>query len=353
MRYYDISITSSSGTVLQHWTTHPNGVQSPPDPGAALVELDLPQAPLHTPGGDSWFRVWGIGLNTAQQAQQLGAFGQGSQNTITIKGGMGKGLPLANPSEAGILVQGTLYQCFANWIGTNMTLDGYVSAGPLDAVQAQQVTPNNPIPAANIVINWPAGQPLSSYVKQTLQTAYPNFTINVSISSSVVSPNAQQAPFASLVQFSTWLQQITQQIVGGSYTGVYIKVTGNTISVYDSMTQASTTKAIQFNDMVGQITWVDLQTVHLPLVMRGDLDIGDMITLPPAQVTTTQNSFAQLRQSSTIQGSFTVNKIRHVGNSRDPSGLAWVTNVFAVGTPTPQPAVPAGTETFSNMQITG
>jgi len=332
VRYYDIQIASSSGSVLQHWTTHPNGVQAPPDPGAPLVELDISQFPQHTPGGDSYFRVWGIGLDTARSAQQLGAFGPSATNTVTIQGGMGRGLPLADPSEAGLLIKGILYQCFANWVGTAMTLDGYVSAGPLDQPQAQASLPNLPIPPAPIVINWPAGQPLAPYVQQALQVAYPNYTISVNVSGNLVLPSTQAGPYASLVQFATWLQAITQPIVGGSYSGVSISVTGTTITVSDG-TQQQTAKQIRFTDLIGQVTWVDLQTIHLPLVMRGDLTINQLITIPAGQIAVSSNSFAQLRQSAAIQGQFKIVKIRHVGNSRDPSGMAWTTNVFAVNSP--------------------
>lgn len=332
MRFFDISITpSSGGQPIQHWTTHPNGVNSPPDPGAPLVELDLIQGPAHQPGGDSWFRVWGISLQTASQAKQLGLNpGMGTLNNITIRGGMGKGLPLANPQQAGPLVQGAIIIAFANWIGTNQTLEGYIiPAATKEQVMAQQ--PNEPLPPVNISFKWPANQKIGDLVKQTLQTAYPGFTVNVNVSQNLVTPTEQSGNYGSLVEFADWVQSYTQSIAGNGHSGIYIVPVGTTFNVYDDQSGLNKkAKQIQFTDMIGQVTWVSLQTVHLPMVMRGDLNIGDIILMPPGQVTQTANSFSNFRQNAAIGGKFMINKIRHVGNSRDPSSLQWVTNVFAV-----------------------
>lgn len=337
MRYYNIEITSSSGNgqPIQRWTTHPNGVNAPPDPGAPLVELDLIQGLLHQPGGESWFRVWGISLQTASQAQRLGLQpGKGEFNNITIRGGMGKGLPLANPKQAGILVQGGVNIAFANWIGTNMTLEGYiVPALTKEQVMAQQ--PNEPLPPADIKVDWPANQKIGDLIKQTLQAAYPGFTVNVNVSQNLVTLTAQSGHYESLVEFADWVQSYTQSIAGNGHSGVYIAPVGTGFDVYDDQSGLNKqAKQIQFTDMIGQVTWVDLQTVHLPMVMRGDLNLGDIILMPPGQVTQTANSFASFRQNAAIGGKFMINKIRHVGNSRDPSGLQWCTNVFAVTAPT-------------------
>jgi hypothetical protein len=42
---------------------------------------------------------------------------------IEIRTGMGKGLPLAKPSQAGPIMKGSNFQPFGNWTGTAMTLE--------------------------------------------------------------------------------------------------------------------------------------------------------------------------------------------------------------------------------------
>ena len=315
-----------------------------------MVELDLINTYAHVPGGPSFFRVWGIGLMTAIQAQQLGQSpSSGAGNTVMIRGGMGKGLPLANPAQAGLLVTGTLYQCFANWQGTNMTLEGYIV--PLISQQqgdAQQ--PNAPLSSAMITFNWPANTPMGPAIQQALQAAYPGYTVTVNVSSKLVLPNQQGGTYQSFEDFADAVQGLSQPILGGNYGGVvmFLSTDGKTINVQDD-TAMQATKAIMFNDMIGQVTWVNYNVVHVPMVMRGDLSVGQYISMPPGQVTTTSSSFANFRQSAAIKGSFYINKIRHVGNFREGSGLSWVTNVFAVNLPA---ATPSGNVTVENMTIT-
>lgn len=300
----------------------------PPDPAAPLVEMDITAYYQHQPGGDSFVRIWGISLETARNAQQL------TYSAITIRGGMGKGFPLANPQQAGLLITGTVFQPFANWVGTSQTLDMYLTSTWTQAQTEEQQT-NQSIPPINISLNAPAGSQLSAAVQQALQTAFPNATIKINISSQLTVPVQQAGVYRSLSEFGQWLQQYTQQIIGGNYSGVNIYVGADgVINVTDSSTTSSQqAKQINFNDMVGQVTWVNFNTVHLPCIMRGDINVGDTIMMPPGQVTTTSSSFSQFRQNAVIQGQFQVIKVRHVGNSRDPSGLAWVTNMFAVTLP--------------------
>ena len=81
--------------------------------------------------------------------------------------------------------------------------------------------------------------------------------------------------------------------------------------------------------MIGQVTWIDYQTVQLNCVMRADLHVGDYIKMPPGQVTTTAQSYSQFRQGSVFQGTFQISRIRHVGNFRQPMGEAWITTIDA------------------------
>src|SRR5688572_13631719 len=127
MRYYDIEIhgQSSVGVAVGstnaaskfRYTSHPGGTRSPPDPGALQVELDVLRLPYGQAAAQSWVKIWGIPLETVTQGNNL------NFKNIMIKGGMGKGLPLANPKQAGPLVAGQIIQAFGNWVGTDMTLD--------------------------------------------------------------------------------------------------------------------------------------------------------------------------------------------------------------------------------------
>ncbi len=327
MRYYKIVISGGGGQPVTY-TSHPNGLMQPPDPGALNTELDIFQSVSHLPAGNNFIRLWGVSLQTLAQASLLNG------QSITVYGGMGKGLPLANPQQAGILAAGTVYQAFGNWQGINMTLDINMIPGQAPA-QATNIAAGSQAATlpANIALNWQANQPLSTALTTALQTAYPGYTVKVSITPNLVTTYQNPHYCGSLTELAQWLRPVTQDIVGGSYPGVSITVKGNVISVYDGTTPPSA-KQIVFNDLVGQVTWIKPQTVQLNCVMRGDLNVGDQITMPAGQIATQSQSYSQFRQASAIQGTFMIEMIRHVGNFRQPQGTAWISVVdaFAVAT---------------------
>src|SRR5262249_10576948 len=120
MRFYDVQIGDTASGL--HYTSHPRGPAFPPDPGALNIEMDI-QAVGKMPTYEAYLRIWGVGIDIIGQARNLNAPPGGAGLPITVKGGMGKGLPLANPSQAGVLVKGTIFQAYGNWVGVNQTLD--------------------------------------------------------------------------------------------------------------------------------------------------------------------------------------------------------------------------------------
>ena len=314
MRYYSIVIDGK--TV---YTSHPNGPNAPPDPGALNVELDIPQGPGHITVGASIARIWGIGLDTIAQSNQL------TGKSISIYGGMGVGFPLATAQaqNSGLLVQGSIYPAFGNWLGTDMTLDLCVSNIPA----GNQSSP------ANLVHQAKQGQNQGDAVKQTLQKAYPGYTVDVSVSDKLVMPHDDTGFYQSIEQFADYINRSSISIFGGGafmanvpYPGIQIAAKGNAITVRDGQKNTAGPKTITYNDLIGQPTWLDLNTVQVKTIMRGDIDIVDMVTLPPTVATTTAASNPQLRSNSVFQGTFMVQKIRHVGNFRQPDGMSWITN---------------------------
>jgi hypothetical protein len=83
---------------------------------------------------------------------------------------------------------------------------------------------------------------------------------------------------------------------------------------------------------VGQPTWIGKNQIVVKTVLRSDIHIGDFLTLPPNTLMTMTGDAAGLsgQQSGklTFQGSFIVNRVLHVGESRNPDGSAWVTNFY-------------------------
>jgi hypothetical protein len=308
MRFYDIQI---GGDYPIQYTSFVNGVG--PDPGALKVELDIPVAPFATPFGNPWVRIWGISIQQISQAAQLDGA------PISVYGGMSPGLPLAqaafNDHQQGLLAKGTIFQAYGNWIGTNQTLDLILLAN------------SNQVNALNIVLNWKKGAALGPAIQNCLQTALPNTPINMAISPNLVLSRDDVGPYTSFEALGQHIKSVTQPILGGSYPGVDISLRNGQFYVYDGTYPAGapTAKAINFYDLIGQPTWIEFPTIQFSTVMRADLSVGSIITLPPGQFTTTTASQSQFRQKTAQQGKFQIVAVHHVGNSRAPGASNWIT----------------------------
>lgn len=316
MRYYNIVITDpKTGKVFATYSSlMPNGTVNP---AALLVEMDIPVVNYATPDTNAFLRIWGIPLQSISQSSDFNG------KIISISGGMSAGLPLAKAEQSGLLLEGNILQAFGNWQGTSQTLDLII--------QAATGSIQHP---ANIVNNWLAGTALSDAIAATLKTAFPAYTANINISDSLVLTQDEPGFFQTIGQFAQYVKQVSQAIVGSNYQGVDILLRQNVFSVYDGTTPTSP-KSIQFTDLIGQPTWINAGTINVKCIMRADIVLSDYVTLPKTQVTTTTAAQSQYKDSSAFQGTYQINSVRHVGNSRQPDGNAWVTSYDMSLTATP------------------
>lgn len=308
MRYYRIEIANEDGSPYATYTSFVNGAT---DPGALHVEIDITDAVYATPVGGSFVRIWGVPIKVVSQSRDF------NEKRIRVYAGMQRGLPLANPAQAGLLVEGRIIQAFGNWVGVNMTLDLILRPDTGSDVDKK-----------NIVLNWAAGTQLGDALRSTLATAFPGRTINVQVSSGIVQPRQETGYWSSLEQFAIWLKAKTIGAIGLNYPGVDITVTENGVRAYDA-TSPATTRDIDFLDLIGQPTWINPATVQVICVMRADVNVGDYVRLPKTAPVTTPQSQSQYRNSSVFQSSFLVQQVRHVGAYRTPDAASWVTVIDA------------------------
>ncbi len=260
MRWYEVI------TPIQTWN-------ATGDPYALNVEMDMVTSAGHAAVSGSFVKIWGIPLSTILSANQF------NNKTISVYGGMQQGLPLATAQvpEEGLLVSGLIFPCVGNWINTDMTLDFYIVAGG-----GAPIVPK----AANVVINWLANTPLAGPLQQALQTAFPAYQVIMRISSQLVLPNDEPGFYQSFHQLSKYVYQISKKIMNNSnYLGVMMAFHGQKILVDDGTQGGPKTWNINPWDLVGQPVWVDLNTVQVKVVMRGDIVIFDHIVLPPTLAT--------------------------------------------------------------------
>jgi len=362
MRFFDLTLISAQGDVLQSTSAGlvPGGKgptfssrvsqngQYINNPGALNLELDIPIVGYALPQGNAFIRLSGIGIRSIGQGSNLNPNPDAGQPgaTFILAGGMMKGLPLANPAQAGILAQGQIFSAYGNWQGTEQSLD-------MNLIPATVEPPNG------ISFIWSPHQDLAQALSNSFAVAFPDLkTKNADGSSTItIQPGMLQSQssqnvvgwYENLAQFASYILDLTiplgQALTGNkAYPGVIIGIKGNQIFATDA-TQNPRTVALQFQDLIGQPTWIDIATINFKCVLRADIQIGDMVTMPPdpgggtsiisALALTQQGAGvpgAPARNSSTFKGKFCVKEVHHFGNSRQADGDSWATAFVAVAT---------------------
>lgn len=353
MRFYDIKFQDPDGALLQDFglarqgfqTTYTSFLNGQTIPGALNIEFNIPQAPWAIPQQGSWLRIWGSGLDEASGINKLSPFMDGNDiklNGIVISAGMKAGLPLAKPEQAGVIVQGSIFQPFGNWQYTNQYIE-MVLLPAVGITAGQQI---------NIPFNYPKGTQVSDAIKQSLAGALPNYTIKVFVSPQLVLPYDANGSYQALSQFATMLLKLSNQsafagittLGGGKYAGINVKVIGNTVTVYDGTVEYNDQntfadpKAIAYEDIIGQPMWIGPASVNFKTVLRADVNVGDFITLPqqlavPYVLTAPGASVpgAPSRSNAAFQGKWVVVNKRSYANFRNANADSWC-SVFNVST---------------------
>lgn len=316
MRYYKLVITNpatgkpvlpSSLGNLGITSLATNGLSNP---GALNVEFDIPVALYSLPGeGGALVRVWGLSLLDLSHAFDLNGM------SIAVYGGMQRGLPLANPRQSGLLVKGQIFQAFGNWIGIDQTLDMILAPATGSLAEPK-----------NLILNWRAGTKLSDAIATTFKTALPDAKQQINISDKLVLPNDEIGYASTLSEYAGTVRTLSRSIISAaSYPGVSIAYNGAVLTVTDST--PAKTKAIEFQDMIGQPTWRGPAQIQVKLVMRADLELLDAVTLPRSLITSTAQSLTRLRDSSAFTGRYQITNIHHFGNFRQPDAASWNTTI--------------------------
>lgn len=328
MRYYDIIVTDPNGEQIAEWTSYPNGV---PDPNALQVEFDIQSGPagsVSNAGGS--VTIYGVPLQMLQQAQTWTGTAADPKHpafyVLTLIGGMGGGLPLENPQQRGVIVKASIVAAMGNWVGTEQTLtfllqgDGYSTKHP-----------------GNFVLNWRKGTDLAHALQSMLSVVYGANNVTVSLGGQYVLQRDVIHFTPTLDAMAEFIYDQTEDMVGGP---VQIRRSKGKVEVLDARSPLVATHQLAFTDLMGQPTWLDTGTMTMQLVMRGDLDLNDLVVLPrgpngqaipglPGLVGTQISGMAKLNQQSTFQGIYQITGIRQIGNFRSSDSTQWSTVVHA------------------------
>ena len=289
--------------------------------GSALqVEFDLFQTWYHQPTQNGWIRINGVDFSQLQQSANLNPV-ETNYCGIKVYVGMSKGLPYAKPQQAGLIIDGSIFQAFGNWQGNQTSLDLIVSAA--------NYVPNENI---NLTCNWLKVQNLQEAITQTLNTAYKGVPVLGTISPDLIYTENQVGQYDNLYAFSQYINGVSKQInPAKNYQGVGIASTSSGFLLFDGTTTSPELIKIDFTDIIGNLTWINTYTIQAKLVMRADLDVGTLVSFPRGlPVINTAKSYAQVRYDINFNGKFSVNSVRHVGSSRQPTGNDWCTIIECV-----------------------
>lgn len=323
MRYYDIQITEQDGSPITDIKGNPIGpftslmVTGRTTNLAALnVYIDMPVAAYDSPINTSGLvRIWGLPLYFISQANNLNG------KKIVVRGGMSPGLPLADPSQQGILVSATIQQAFGNWQGVNQTLDMYI-----------RQSEGGPLAPKNITLDWKKDTKMAPAIENALKTAYPNYEISIKISDNLVAYQDFPGYYKSVREFAEIVRALSRDVLKNDlYPGVRIIFEDGTFYVYDVEKPGAITgnpKFINFEDFIGQPTWYEPGTVTFKTVMRGDIQMGDYIMFPiqtSAYQFSTAGAQTQARQRPSFNGVYQITSVRHMGEFRQKGGDNWVT----------------------------
>ena len=111
------------------------------------------------------------------------------------------------------------------------------------------------------------------------------------------------------------MRDASRDIVKGAYTGVAIYPQGASFVASDSSVTPAKVTQLNFQDLIGQPTWIDSPLIQIKTVMRGDIALGQSIKLPPGVLTTTHAAIA-----ISVPAEFGVSKVSSSSRTSAMSG---------------------------------
>ena len=259
-RYYRVEISPQSKTGLTSNvapSVFTNWLGDRADLGAQTIEFVIPVAAFNATSGQATLRIWGPSKEQISQASDFNGA------SIKIYAGMKPGLPLATKvaGQSGLLLSGDIFQAFGNWMGINQTLD-FVITGDGGATIADP---------ASLSFTWSQGTKMADMIATVLRQAYPQFTVDINIRSNLVLTQDEHGVYQTIQQFSTYVNNLSKNIIPGRYPGVSITLRDGVIKVYDDMASSgASVTGIDAIELIGQPTWLNPATIQFNTVVRAD-----------------------------------------------------------------------------------
>ncbi|MFJ7171640.1 hypothetical protein [Citrobacter freundii] len=323
MRYYRLEIINpKTGKPPVYGSGNPIGpFDTSRTPGCGLhVEFDVEITGLDVVKSGTMLTIYGLPIDMLKQSVSL----QGCQ--VRMFAGFSRGLPLANPDQRGEIIYGEIYLAYANWIGTNQTLNLVINP------TIRKTDDGKPF---FIEGEGRTGEKVGDVISRALQKAFPNKLIDCTVSDILVLPEPWKGTYEDIGSLAMVLRSASIAMMRNEkYCGIAISILSDRIRIYDNASvNWGKPKKIEPYELVGQPTWIAPFTVSFKCPLRGDIRCGDVIELPQGMfsgassilMTNTKAPSVIAKNSTTFTGKFLVKSVRHIGAYLTADGDAWVT----------------------------
>lgn len=224
MRYYRLEIINpktgkppvdSNGNTIGPFDTSRT-------PGCGLhVEFDVEVAGLDVVNSGTMLTIYGLPIDMLKQSVSL----QGC--LVRMKAGFVEGLPLANPQQQGEVIYGEIYLAYANWIGTNQTLN------PVINPTVRKTDDGKPFSIEGEGLK---GEKVSDVISRALQKAFPNKLIDCTVSDSLVLPEPWKGTYDNIGSLAMVVRSASIAMMRNErYSGVAISILSDRIRIYDNV----------------------------------------------------------------------------------------------------------------------
>ncbi|EOC9629730.1 hypothetical protein [Enterobacter ludwigii] len=327
MRYYNLEIIDKTGNTPLDSAGNPIGpFDTSKTPGAGLqLQFDALITGYDVVSSGTSLALYGVPITMLRERTQLAGC------MVYLTAGFSGGLPMENASQCGLIISGQIYNPYANWQGTQQSLNLIVNPSPLLNERGQ---------TASITLNGKMGDKLSDVLRTGLSTAFPGFTIDITISDKLVWTENAPAVYTRLSQLATVVRSHSFFTMNQEdYTGVQIVLRGKVIRIFDNFSVKSGGIQILPEELIGQPTWIGPFSISFKCPMRAELHCGDIVQLPedvtsgPGSLLAVSNerTLSAYRNQVNFSGKFLITSERFVGDYLNPdSSNAWVTIFEAV-----------------------
>ncbi|UAN38026.1 hypothetical protein [Enterobacter asburiae] len=310
MKAYRLEITDKDGKTPVDDERNPIGPFDTRNTfGAGLqLEFDALITGYDVVSSGTSIALYGIPISMIRQSANLA----GCQ--VNLYAGFDRGLPLANPDQWGLIIRGEIFNPYGNWMGTHQSLNLIVNPSAVlnDKGQVTEIT-----------VEGKKGELFSDVLMRALKTAYPKFQIEISISDKLVLQEDGKGVYPRLAALAASMRSQSYYVINDqSYSGVQMVMQGDSIRVFDNTGGKGNAIQILPHELIGQPTWIGVNTVSFKCPLRSEIRLGDMVELPlniisgPGELlaVNSERSYSSIRDKVNFSGKFQINSVRHVGD---------------------------------------